>query len=341
MSTRFAIIDADAHVTDRQELSYRPYLPEVYRKRTGSFFPSFAWDIRQNGTLGKLDQAPDAATYLQDMDLERIATQVLYPSAALSIGFIRELDWAAALAAAYNSWLHAFCQYAPERLKGVAVIAPQNVPAALQEMERAVTRLGMVAVMMPTYISPGLDVGSPPYWPLYERAEQLGVPVAFHATAQAAVGNTRCHEYIGVHMTSHPFEQMLTIINVISNGVLDRFPRLKVAFLEAGCGWVPYWLDRWDEKYKRRTAESLRSELLPSEYIKANRCYFTCEGEESVLPLFVERFGDRCVMYASDYPHWDTGWPNTSREILERPDLSETTKERILSQNAREFYGLP
>ena len=339
MAAGYSIVDADAHVVDQTEKAYRPYLPEVYRRRTGSFFPSFGWDIRQNGTLGKLE-ASDPATYLVDMDAENIATQVLYPSSSLSIGFVREPDWAAALAGAYNSWLHDFCQHAPERLKGVAVIAPQNLPRALEEMERAITRLGMVAAMLPTYVTPGLDVANQQFWPLYERAEQLGVPIAFHATAQAASGNTRCHEYIGVHMTSHPFEQMLTIINVVSNGILDRFPRLNVAFLEAGCGWVPYWLDRWDEKYHKRTAEPLRSELLPSEYVKANRCYFTCEGEESVLPLFVELYGDRNVMYASDYPHWDTGWPDTSREILERADIGATTKERILSQNAREFYHL-
>jgi predicted TIM-barrel fold metal-dependent hydrolase len=339
MERRYPIVDADAHVVERQERAYRPYLPEVYKKRTGSFFPSFAWDIRMNGTLGKFDES-EPETYVADMDAEGIATQVLFPSSALAIGLIRETDWAAALASAYNAWLHDFCQHAPQRLKGVAVIAPQNLPRALQEMERAVAKQGMVGVMMPTYVSPGLDIGDPQFFPIYEQAERLGVPVAFHATAQVAIGNTRCHEYIGVHMTSHPFEQMLSIISVMANGVLDRFPRLRVGFLEAGVGWVPYWMDRFDEKWKKRTAESRRSELLPSEYVLANRCYFTCEPEETVLPLFVERFGDRCVMYASDYPHWDTGWPETARELLERDDLRAETKERIMSANAREFYNL-
>jgi predicted TIM-barrel fold metal-dependent hydrolase len=199
----------------------------------------------------------------------------------------------------------------------------------------------MVGVMMPTYVSPGLDMGHEQFFPLYERAERLGVPVAFHATAHVSVGNTRFHYYTGVHMVSHPFEQMISIISVIANGLLDRLPRLQVAFLEAGVGWVPYWMDRFDEKWKKRTRERPRSELLPSEYVRANRCYFTCEGEESALPLFIERFGDRCIMYASDYPHWDTGWPDTSREIVEREDLSAETRERILSQNARDFYHLP
>src|SRR5262249_23239105 len=221
------------HVSEQGNATYRPYLPAEYRERTGSFFPQFAWDIRVDGTLGKLDVC-DPRTYLEDMDAEHIATQVLYPSNALAIGLIREPDWAAVLANAYNRWLHDFCQHAPERLKGVAVIAPQNLPSALEEMERAVTQLGMVGVMMPTYVSPVLDMGPEQFFPLYERAEQLGVPVAFHATAHVSVGNTRFHYYTGVHMVSHPFEQMISIISVIANGLLDRLPRLQVAFLEAG-----------------------------------------------------------------------------------------------------------
>jgi hypothetical protein len=133
---------------------------------------------------------------------------------------------------------------------------------------------------------------------------------------------------------------MISIISIIANGVLDRFPKLKVAFLEAGVGWVPYWMDRFDEKYRARKIEMDSLEMLPSEYVKANRCFFTCEGEESALPLMIARFGDDCIMYASDYPHWDTEWPDTARPIIERNDISESSKEKILSLNARSFYGL-
>src|SRR3954447_15430806 len=92
MELRVAIIDADAHVVDQQERAYRPYLPAEYRQRTGSFFPSFGWDIRMNGTLGKLE-ASEPSIYVEDMAQERIAVQVLYPSSALSIGLIREPEW--------------------------------------------------------------------------------------------------------------------------------------------------------------------------------------------------------------------------------------------------------
>lgn len=334
----FRIIDGDAHLMDNAEVTYKPYLPEPYRSRTGPYFGYFGWDIWIRGSLGKPNTDPE--TYCRDFDAEAIQFGTAYPSNALSIGLVRELDLAVALARAYNDWAHDFGEAAHKRIKAAAVVTPQVVPEAVKEMRRAVTQLGAVAVMMPTYVSPGLDLGQPQFDPIYAEAEELGVPVAFHATANVSQGNVRFHKYLGVHMVSHPFEQMISIISIISNGVLDRFPKLKVAFLEAGVGWVPYWMDRFDEKYHARKSEMEPLKMLPSEYIKANRCYFTCECEESALPLMISRFGDECIMYASDYPHWDTEWPNTARPIIQRKDLTEKSKERILAANALAFYGL-
>jgi predicted TIM-barrel fold metal-dependent hydrolase len=338
MAGRFRIIDSDGHLLDGPDLVYRRYLPAEYRNRTGPFFLQFGWDIRMGGTLGKLDTDPD--TYRSDMEKEKIELMIAYPSPALSIGLVREFDLAVALARAYNDWAHDFGAAVDGRIKAAAVIAPQVVPEAVREIRRAVTRLGAVAVMMPTYVSPGLDLGQPQFDPIYAEAQKLGVPMAFHATAQVSQGTVRFHKYLGVHMVSHPFEQMISIISIISNGVLDRFPKLQVAFLEAGVGWVPYWMDRFDEKYHKRKAEMEPLKMLPSDYIKANRCFFTCEGEESALPLMIERFGDDCILYASDYPHWDTDWPNTAQLIVERKDITKKTKEKILGLNALSFYRI-
>jgi uncharacterized protein len=135
-------------------------------------------------------------------------------------------------------------------------------------------------------------------------------------------------------MTSHPFEQMLSIVSVISNGVLDRFPKLKVGFLEAGVGFLPYWMERFDEKYLKRKSEMEPLKMLPSEYVKNNRCYFTCEGEESALPLVIDQFGDQCMMYASDYPHWDTERPDTVSQVVRRK-TSRTRLNKRFSRTTR------
>jgi Predicted metal-dependent hydrolase of the TIM-barrel fold len=141
-------------------------------------------------------------------------------------------------------------------------------------------------------------------------------------------------------MTSHPFEQMLSIVSIISNGVLDRFPKLKVGFLEAGVGFLPYWMERFDEKYLLRKSEMEPLKLLPSEYIKDHRCYFTCEGEESALPLVIEQFGDECMMYASDYPHWDMEWPHSVSQVVRRKDVSDQTKQKFSRTMRKRSTGL-
>ncbi|HEY6367522.1 MAG TPA: amidohydrolase family protein [Candidatus Binatia bacterium] len=334
MNHSFTVIDADAHHLDGP--AYKDYLPEHLRARSGPYFPSFGWDIFLNGTTGRKPANP--AEYCQDLDVEKIGDAVAYPSNALAIGLVRELDLAVELAKAYNNWAYDFCKSTGNRVKYAAVIAPQVVPEAVKEVRRAVTEKGAVGVMMPTYVQSGLDLGQPGFDPIYAEAQELNVPVGFHATAQVAVGNTRFHKYLGVHMTSHPFEQMLSIVSVISNGVLDRFPKLKVGFLEAGVGFLPYWMERFDEKYLKRKSEMEPLKMLPSEYVKNHRCYFTCEGEESALPLVIEQFGDECMMYASDYPHWDTEWPHTVSQVARRKDISDKTKQKILAGNAKSFY---
>ena len=333
---QFPIIDADAHHLDGP--AYKAYLPERYRARSGPYFPSFGWDIFLNGTTGR--KPANAEEYCRDLDVEKITEAVAYPSNALSIGLVRELDLALELAKAYNDWASDFCAESGNRVKYAAVIAPQVVAGAVDELRRAVERRGAPAVMMPTYVLQGLDLGQPQFDPIYAAAQELDVPVGFHATAQVAVGNTRFHKYLGVHMTSHPFEQMLSLVSIISNGVLDRFPKLRVGFLEAGVGFLPYWMERFDEKYLRRKSEMEPLRMLPSEYIKDGRCYFTCEGEESALPLVIEQFGDQCMMYASDYPHWDMERPHSVSQVIRRQDISEDTKKKILADNARSFYRL-
>ncbi len=334
MNHNFTVIDADAHHLD--EPAYKNYLPERHRSRSGPYFPSFGWDIFLNGTTGRKPANPEE--YCKDLDVEKIGDAVAYPSNALAIGLVRELDLVVELAKAYNNWASDFCQSSGNRVKYAAVIAPQVVPEAVKEIRRAVTEKGAVGVMMPTYVQSGLDLGQPDFDPIYAEAQELDVPVGFHATAQVSPGNTRFHKYLGVHMTSHPFEQMLSIVSVISNGVLDRFPKLRVGFLEAGVGFLPYWMERFDEKYLLRKSEMEPLKMLPSEYLKDHRCYFTCEGEESALPLVIEQFGDECMMYASDYPHWDMEWPHSVRQVVQRKDISDNTKQKILADNAKAFY---
>ena len=133
---------------------------------------------------------------------------------------------------------------------------------------------------------------------------------------------------------------------VISKGVADRYPDLRIAFLEAGCSWVPAVVERVSEysglENARAGADFNRGYLgkhRPEEYIRRGQIYFGFEVDERLLPFAVEEFGDECWLYGSDIPHADRLVDSVS-VFLQRTDLGEETKRKLLVDNVARFYGL-
>lgn len=330
-----AIIDADMHVRDEEAL-LRQYLPERWQKRA-FLLPKDGYDRDCGGRLGK--RKVDAQTQLADMDVEGIQTAVLYPTNGLFLGEVRDPEYAAALCRAYNNWLADYCKTDPTRLKGVAMVPLQDVRAAVKELERAVGELGMVGVLFPTFFRYGPTSPGEEYFdPFYATAQELGVPVAFHASGGVARGNDRFGTFLQIHIHSHVPEQMAMVTSVLLGGVLEKFPRLTVGFMEAGCGWVPFWLEHIDEEWEKRREEAPLLKAKPSEYALSGRCYFGVEPEERLIPVAAEVLGEGQLLYASDYPHWDSDWPNTVKTLRDRTDLSDGLKAKLLGENARRFY---
>src|SRR5918998_1540322 len=140
------IVDADAHVRDRDE-AYRARLPEALRRRP--LFPFPNWDRQRGGMLGQDVHTPEE--HVRDMAVEGIDFQVLFPTLGLHLVRIREADLAAALCRAYNDFVAEFCQGAPERLAAVAMMPMQDPVEATRELHRAVTELGLIGAMVPAY----------------------------------------------------------------------------------------------------------------------------------------------------------------------------------------------
>lgn len=332
------IIDADMHLRD-EDSEIRKYLPARWSGGRKVFYPTENFDRNLGGRLGR--QVVTSSIQLEDMDAEEIQVAVLYPTNALFMGEVRERDFAVALARAYNDWVADYCQAAPDRLKAVAVVPVQDPQAAAQELERAVRQLGLLGAMIPTYCRVGpRNVGDRWMDPIYAAAEELGVPVAMHASGGITAANDRFGNFLELHAFSHVPEQMAALTAMTLGGALERFPRLKVGFMEAGCGWIPFWLEHLDEEYELREDESPWLSMKPSEYVRQRAVYFGVEPEEQGIPRVAEAIGGDRLLYASDYPHWDSGWPNTSRRLRERNDLSEALKAQILAENAARFYGL-
>jgi uncharacterized protein len=333
------ILDADGHVTETQD-QILEYLDEPYRRRPGGalFYPSDGWDRRLLGTLG--DWASDAEAWLRALDKGGVDQTVLYPTLGLFVSFLRDRQWAVALCRAYNTFLHEHFVKVSPRLQAVALLPVQDPDAAAVELQRAVRELGLVGAML---AADGQHVlGDSRFYGIYEEAQRLNVMLGIHASGShlGGAGVDLFPSFIQTHTCSHAFGQMRQLTSMIFEGVPEKFPRLRLAFLEAGCGWAPYWMERMDDEYAKRRSEAPALKKLPSEYVRSGTVYFSCEADEWLLPQALKLVGENQIVYASDFPHWDNSYPRSLDEIKNRGDLNDGQKQKILGDNARRLYGL-
>jgi predicted TIM-barrel fold metal-dependent hydrolase len=147
-------------------------------------------------------------------------------------------------------------------------------------------------------------------------------------------------KYSYVHMTAFTFEPMIALMHMIGEGVFDRYPRLKVAYVEGACGWLPFWTQRLDEHFEKLRPQWHLCQRKPSEIIASGQVALTCEPEEEILPYVLDTMDPHMVMYASDYPHWDCEFPESVRMVASIPGLTEEQKRRVLGRNAIAWFGL-
>ena len=328
------VIDSDGHVQEH-DADIRPYMEEPYCKRRGSLLPSDEWDSSMYGMLGM--KVRDAAMRLRDMDQETIDTAVLFPTSAFHMTRLAEKDYAAAYCRAYNNWIAEHCQASP-RLKGVALVPFQNVAAAVDEVHRAITKLNLAGVAVASF---GMKehLGKADFWPIYEELQRLNAPLLVHNSRQGPAGEIRFDSFLFKHTIGRPFETLLDCAALIYGGVPEKFPKLRIAFLECGAGWVPYWMDRMDEEWEKRKSEAPLLKAKPSEYMSAGNWFYAAEPEETTLPFVLERVGEDQIIFASDYPHWDGNFPYMVSTVKDRQYISDEAKRKILRLNALKLYG--
>lgn len=330
------VIDSDGHVRDLDEF-IKPYLAEPFCNRRMPYIPRETYDRNLGGTLGQSGIKHEER--LAAMDRQEIDIAVLYPTAGLGIGRIREPAFSAALCRAYNDFIAEYCTVSP-RLKAVANLPIYNPEEAAKELNRAVTKLGLVGAMLAAQAH-SKNLGSPEFHPLYREAERLDVPLAIHAFGGDEAGSEIFDQFICLHTTGHPFPVLRQLTAMVFAGIPELFPKLKLGYLEIGCGWLPYWMERMDEEWEKRgKAEAPLCKKKPSEYLTGDRIYCGCEPDEKMIGYVVGEIGSETIMYASDYPHWDMSWPDSAILVWRREDLSLEAKKNILEKNARRFYNL-
>ncbi|HZU85333.1 MAG TPA: amidohydrolase family protein [Polyangiaceae bacterium] len=305
-----------------------------------------AWTLIVDAALSRAFPGPldRPETHLADMDAEGIDVAVLYPTYALLIEGVDTLDppLAAALARAYNRWLGDFVACAPRRLVGAGLVSVHHPDAMAAEASRA-ARQGFRAVVIRPNPAGGRRLSDAAYARFWSTCEELGMPVVIHEGSHAhlpSAGAERFTSRFGQHACSHPMEQMIALLDLIEGGVLERHRRLRVALLEAGCGWVPYWLWRLDEEYAHvRSEVEERVRRAPSSYFR-EQAWVAAEPDEPYLPGVLHFVGADRILFGTDFPHVDHDEGLPARALARRASLSDDVLRRYLSDNAACLFGL-
>jgi uncharacterized protein len=276
---------------------------------------------------------------LRDLDLEGIDRAVLFPTIAfICFPSVEDPVLATALCRAYNDWISEFCNVDRRRLTAAALVPlHQTIEGSIIELHRAIEDLGLCGVGVRPNPIQGYDLMHPAMEPFWIEVERLRVPVFIHEGASAlvaAAGADRFENYLIRHALCHPLEQMTACAGLILSGVLERHPALRIAFLEAGVGWVPFLLDRMDEHVRvmgHLVAENISGK--PSDYFR-RQCFVACECDEVLLPAAIELLGDDNIVFASDYPHFNGTFPGAVAPLRDHPQLSLDARAKILGKNA-------
>lgn len=264
----------------------------------------------------------DAPSYLRAMDAQGIDAVVLYPSLGLFVPYLPGLDAAASAAAcrSYNEWMAGYSAHDPGRMAGVGVV-PLIDPDGAAEETRWCAEHGLVAVLARPNHAYGRNLGDPAYEPLYAAVEETGIVLSVHEglglTGHPTIGMDRFETFVERHALSHPMEQMAAMASLFLGGCLDRHPAMRVAFLESGTGWLPFWLHRLDEHAEwMGDSETKGLERKPSEYF-ADQCTICTDPDDALAGLVAAQVGADHMMWASDFPHPDARYPNAVEAFVE------------------------
>ncbi len=275
---------------------------------------------------------------LQDLDREGIDLQFIYPSFLLHVNAWPDGLLANGICRAYNRWLNQACNQAPDRLKAVGVVSLMDPQGAALEVTR-LHDLGIMAVMI-NGTAGARRLDHPEHDVFFAECNRLIMPVAVHFSLQFPFVDKLFEHHFPNRVLAGIVPIMAGLTSVLCSGLLDRYPNLKFAFLEGGISWVPAHIERMDDHFDnpRYGAKDLISQP-PSAYLKTGRVFFGCEGNESFLAKIVNELGEDLFMFSSDYPHADRT-EGTAMVLKNRADIAAPVRQKLLEDNARNFYGL-
>jgi predicted TIM-barrel fold metal-dependent hydrolase len=291
----------------------------------------------------------DPAERIRDQEVDGIDAEVLYPTLGMVLFSMPDAELQRACFAVYNDWLAEFCRHDPRRLYGVGLISLEDVDRAVTDVERIAAQ-GMRGAMIwgsPPEDRPYSDRAYDPFW---QAVSEHGLPVSLHIitgrgrqaerlgrTMEKRV-DTRRNPGITYATVTHEIQESLATL--VFGGVLERFPELRIVSAENDVGWLPHFVYRMDhgfEKYSAMLPEKLS--LRPSEVVR--RQVLATFQDDPVGPATWEIFGEDNYMWASDFPHSDSTFPESHAWIDKNFEgVPAPVRHKIVYANAAALYRM-
>jgi len=361
------VIDADTHINETED-TFEFVLPEEQAlkpatvdalSRDPSRPPARYWVIdgkrrprssegsveadRRTGTTVGMRELSDVPSRLRAMDEMGVEVQVVYPSLFLSEG-TENPSVDVALRRSYNRWMADRCSESKGRLRWVCLPTMLNIDTAIDELRFAKDH-GACGVLKKGDAEAGYWPNHEYFFPLYEEAQRLGLPLCFHlGSGEPKLWPAR------EHSTIRFYRLQLSVVQAFHAMILHRvpshFPTLRFGFVEADASWIPFLLydlqRRMARPNSRGPADPLNAES-PQKLVQENRMYVSCQVDED-LPYILKWAGEDNLMIGSDFTHSDASmemeFPRLMQERVERGDFSAEVAQKILYDNAKAFYGL-
>jgi predicted TIM-barrel fold metal-dependent hydrolase len=357
------LVSADSHVKmthEQVKAHLAPHLHEAYdaaagayeeRMSTGSGAANRAGAAAaarrglaaSNSVFGR-DGYWDPVERLKDMDADGVDVEVLY-SEVSAFRYISDVEGGVGeTVRAFNDALHAFAATDPRRLIVSYQIPIHDIDLAVAEVQR-VAAMGGRSLQLPVFPA---ELGQPDYYddryePLFATIQETGLPICCHIGLKTTLEDVARRDptpNMGVMVPLTPLMTAEAFGMWIMGGVLERFPDLKLVFVEPGLGWVPLWLEITDDMVKRQGYEFPAITELPSFYFRRN-ISLTFIDERYGIDRARDLLGADTIMWSTDFPHPVTSWPH-SRKIVDEmfADVPADERELILSGNASRVWRL-
>ena len=361
------VFSADGHVVEPSDLfdtkvpaSLRPF--GLRTEKTDDMLISWAGDhvtMRRPIDSGPPRLGPDGEPFgrpnrrgnremdwrVKDLQLDGVDAEITFPSLGLTAFMIDNPDAEYATAQAYNDWHHDLLKDWTSTFVRCGIIPVRDPRYAVAEMER-LAALGFTTVMIPSLIDPAskLKPYTSDYWdPIFEAAQRLNLVFSLHTgTGRYDVRSFRGPGGAIMNYGVQSTDGWMTIMAMVSGGLLDRYPGVHVVVIEGGASWLAPLAERMDEVYLAHAPfVQPKLSVMPSEIIRRQvHCQFQTD-RAGIMARSVT--GTAAMLWGADYPHHEGTFPN-SRNVLDHLfdgiEISEAEKADIVGLNAARLYRL-